>query len=144
MVIPKAKTIASKLPMPHHNVFARLGPSKIHGIGVFAIRNIKKDTDIFPDIDDEIIWIDKARVKKLRGEIRRLYEYYCVIKDGRYGCPGSFNNINASWYLNHSYRPNLRLDNNYRLFADRNIKKGEELTLDYTTFMDIKIPASWK
>jgi SET domain-containing protein len=29
-------------------------------------------------------------------------------------------------------------------FAIRNIRKGEELTLDYRTFMDINMPKSWR
>ena len=141
----KSSAIRSlQLGSPHLYVFTRLAPSKIGGVGVFAVRNISKGTDIFPDVDDQIIWIDKARVKRLSKEIRRLYEDYCVHKGGKYGCPVSFNRTNVSWYLNHSSRPNAAVDRNFRVYAVRNIKKGEELTLDYTTFMDIEIPRNWK
>lgn len=83
---------------PHHYVYARLAPSPISGVGVFAIQSIKKGTDIFPDIYEDIIWIDKASVKRLHNEIRRLYDDYCVHKNSDYGCPDSFNKINVSWY----------------------------------------------
>jgi SET domain-containing protein len=129
---------------PHRHVYSRLGPSKIDGVGVFAIRDIKKGTDIFPDIDDEIIWISKVKVQRLRGEIRKLYEDYCVKTGDNYGAPVCFNRINVSWYLNHSFQPNAYVDQDYHVFAKRNIKKGEEITLDYTTFMDVKIPKRWR
>jgi SET domain-containing protein len=130
--------------LPHRNVYTRLAPSKISGVGVFAICNIKKGANIFPDIDDEIIWINEAKIKSFRGEIRRLYDDYCVRKNRQYGAPISFNCINVSWYLNHSAKPNTIVDERYRVIACQNIRKGEELTLDYTTFMDIKIPMRWK
>jgi hypothetical protein len=47
------KTTSSKLP--HSGVYARLGISGIHGVGVFAITRIPKGTYIFPDDDEEII-----------------------------------------------------------------------------------------
>ena len=130
--------------MPHKHVYARLGSSQIHGIGVFAVRAIKKGIDIFPDIDDKIIWIDASIIRRLRGEVRGLYEDYCVKIGGKYGAPDSFNKINASWYLNHSSNPNAVVNHKYRVIAKRGIKKGEEITLDYKTFMDMKIPRGWK
>jgi hypothetical protein len=84
-----------KSKLPHRHACIRLATSKISGVGVFAICNIKKGTDIFPDVNDEIIWIDKAKVRKLPKEIRRLYEDYCVRKGSQYGCPVSFNLINV-------------------------------------------------
>jgi len=141
---PKINVKPSRFSFPHLGVFTRLAPSPISGVGVFAIHNIRKGTDIFPDIDDRIIWIDKAKVKRLPKDIRDLYEIYCIHKGKKYGCPVSFNRINVSWYLNHSSKPNAAVDKNLHVYAVRNIKKGEELTLDYTTFMNIIIPPEWK
>jgi SET domain-containing protein len=140
----KGKSTKHKNALPHRNVYTRLAQSKINGVGVFAICNINKGIDLFPNVDDEIIWIDKVKLKRLHGEIRRLYDDYCVRKNDKYGAPISFNRINASWYLNHSTNPNAIVDERYRVIARRNIKKGEELTLDYTTFMELKIPKNWK
>jgi SET domain-containing protein len=134
----------NKATLPHIHTYARLKPSKIHGVGLFAIRDIKKGTDIFPEVEDIIIWIDKAKTKSVAGQCKQLYRDYCVLKDNKYACPVSFNLITPSWYINHSSRPNLYLDNQYRVYASNNIKKGQELTLDYTIYMDIKIPPSWK
>ncbi|HBZ00768.1 MAG TPA: hypothetical protein DEO84_05535 [candidate division Zixibacteria bacterium] len=76
--------------------------------------------------------------------MRKLYEDYCVKTGDKYGAPVSFNRINVSWYLNHSSKPNAYVDQNYRVFAKRYINKGEEITLDYKTFMEVKIPTRWK
>jgi SET domain-containing protein len=130
-------------PLAHEKALTRLKQSKIHGIGLFAIRKILKGVEIFPDVNDEIIWVDASKIKTFRGQVRRLYDYYCVIKSNKYGCPKSFNSLTPSWYINHSSVPNLYVDKGYRVYTLRNIDEGEELTLDYTTFMDIKIPRSW-
>jgi len=117
-------------------VFTRIRPSSRGGVGVFAIKDIRKGTDLFYGDDDEIVWVDRAKVRRLPREVRRLYEDFCVIRDkGRtYGCPTSFNRLTVSWYLNSSSNPNVSCDNDYRFFAARNIKAGEELTVDYSTY----------
>jgi len=122
--------------LPHTDVHARLQPSPIHGIGVFAIRRIPKGTYIFPDDDEELLWIDKHMLGRLGSEERKLYEDFCIIKDDLYGCPRSFNNLTPAWYLNESATPNIACDNAYRFFAVRDIEKGEELTVDYETYSD--------
>ena len=135
----------AKNNLPHVNVYVRLKPSKIHGVGVFAICNIKKGTDLFPHGDRErILWIDKKQIGRLRGEVRELYDYFGVSMGKKLGVPFSFSEIIAPWYMNHSFRPNVHVDQDYSAIAARNIKKGEEITLDYTSFTDMKIPKNWK
>jgi len=123
---------------PHNKVFTRLCPSPIHGVGVFAIRNIKKGTYIFYGDDEDLIWIEKSNLKKLPKEMRKLYDDFCVIKDGGklYGCPKNFNLMTVAWYLNSSKSPNVGCDENFNFFALRNIKAGEELTVDYDTYSE--------
>lgn len=121
--------------LPHDNVYVRLRPSPIHGVGVFAIAAIKKDTAIFPD-DEKIIWVDGKDVAVLPLSIKRLYEDFAIIKDDRYGCPVSFNKLTPGWYLNDSDRPNVRVDENYEMFALRDISEGEELTIDSAQFSE--------
>jgi hypothetical protein len=79
--------------LPHYRVYTRLGPSRVHGVGVFAICKIKMGTPIFYGDDEEMIWVEKARLRGLPKEIRRLYEDFCVVTEkGRvYGCPRNFN-----------------------------------------------------
>jgi SET domain-containing protein len=125
--------------MPHYEVYTRLAPSTIHGIGVHAIIPIKKATHVFyGDENTEIIWIKKSQLKKLPKEIMRLYDDFCIIKDKgqTYGCPKNFNLLTISWYLNHSDNPNLICDKDYNFYTSKSIKKGEELTVNYNTFSE--------
>jgi len=53
---------------PHDGVFARIQPSRIHGVGVFAVRNIKNGAYILPDDKVKIVWVSGARSKDSQGE----------------------------------------------------------------------------
>ncbi len=120
---------------PHSNVYTRLRPSKIHGVGVFAIRPIPKGTLLFSS-DEEICWIEGKEIAKLPKTLRELYEDFCIIKDGRYGCPRNFNDLTMGWYLNDSTTPNIVVDEDYNLWAVRDIAEGEELTIDSSRFSE--------
>ena len=122
--------------LPHHGVYARLGPSPIHGVGVFAIKDISKGTYIFPDDNDELVWIHKDMLRDLSAEERRLYDDFCIIRGNLYGCPQSFSRLTPTWYFNECSTPNVAADKTYRFYALRDIKKGEELTVDYSAYSD--------
>jgi FRG domain-containing protein/SET domain-containing protein len=121
---------------PHSDVDTRLGQSKIHGVGVFAIRHIKKGTPLFGNDDGGVIWIKKSATAKVDRESKRLYEDFAVVKNGQYGCPPSFNRLTPAWYLNESKTPNVLSGKDYRFYAGRDIRKGEELTVDYSTYSE--------
>ena len=129
--------------MPHKRVYTRLRPSGIHrgGIGVFAIKRIKKGAFLFEGDSDEMLWVEESSLPKAPREIRKLYEDFPVIKGGRYGCPPTFNRLTMAWYLNEPIsgeRPNVGCDtDNYDFFALRDIKAGEELTVDYSKYSDM-------
>ena len=116
---------------PHFKVFVRLKASPLHGVGVFAIRDIPKGTYVFVGDNEELCWIEASETRRLQKEVRGLYEDFCVLRNGRYGCPRSFNVLTPAWYVNHSDDPNLAADANLDFFTTRRIKKGEELTLNY-------------
>ena len=124
--------------MPHQGVYARIRSSKIHGVGVFAIRDIPKKTKLFQEDEGELIWMTKGELNlnDLPDEIRLLYNQFCLIKDKgqEYGCPESFNLMTVAWYLNHSKTPNVGCDKDYAFYALRDIRKDEELTADYHTY----------
>jgi hypothetical protein len=73
-------------------------------------------------------------------ELRKLYEDFAVVRAGRYGCPPSFNRLTMAWFLNEPKtgdRPNVGCDaQSYDFFALRNIKTGEELTVDYSKYSE--------
>lgn len=119
--------------LPHSSVYTRLKQSAIHGVGVFAIRKIPKGTKLF-DANEELIWIDESEIDELPPNLRQLYDDFCIIKDGLYGCPHDFNNLTMGWYLNDSITPNILVDENYDMWAIRDIAEGEELTIDSSRF----------
>jgi uncharacterized protein len=133
-------TIKKKKRLPHYEVYARLAPSKVHGVGVFAISHIPKGTYVFWGDDDKLVWVRKGQLKGLPLSIQKLYRDFCVMKNHgkEYGCPKNFNLLTLAWYLNDSRRPNLKCDKSYRFFALRNIKAGEELTADYREYNQFK------
>jgi predicted secreted protein len=110
--------------VPHRKVLTRLRPSKIHGVGVFALTDIRQGTKLFENDLEEMVWMKQDDTKKLPKELKQLYEDFAPPMDGRYGCPTNFNRLTMSWYLNESANPNVRCDNNYNFIAKRKIKKG--------------------
>jgi SET domain-containing protein len=126
--------------LPHHDVYARLAPSPIHGIGVFAIRDIPAGAAVLEDPGISLTPIPKETVDALDPSHRRLYEDFCVLEDGAYFSPPSFNQITIAWYLNHSDSPNLSYGLGSAFYAVRLIRKGEELTADYHTYSPSGLP----
>jgi SET domain-containing protein len=124
--------------LPHHRVYTRLICSRIHGVGVAAIRSIRKGTYLFEPDEGEIVWIRAEEIRTLSREVRRLYEDFAIKKEELYGCPDSFNHLTPAWFLNHSSDPNVAADSEYRFYATRNIKPEEELTVDYGTYSDLQ------
>jgi FRG domain-containing protein/SET domain-containing protein len=127
--------------LPHRGVYVRLRPSKIDkaGVGVFAIRRIPAGTRLFADENEEVTWISKTSLPK-DGPLRRLYDDFAIIKGGRYGCPTSFNRLTPAWFLNEAKKPNIRCDENYDFYTIREIRRGEELTVNYETFSEYPDP----
>lgn len=140
-----------KTDSPHRGVFVRLKPSRLHksGVGVFAIKRIPRNTRLFADENEELVWMSKNSLPK-HGALRKLYDDFSIINGDRYGCPTSFNRLTPAWFMNESKEPNARCDDNYDFYTLREIRAGEELTVDYETFSDypdsetVSLPAKSK
>jgi SET domain len=122
--------------LPHHKVYTRLMASPRAGVGVFAIKMIPKGTYVFEPDDDDLVLVDMSETIVLPSSIRRLYEDFCVLKNGVYQCPTTFNKLTPSWYLNHSDTPNVRADESLKFLALRDIEEGEELTANYSSYSE--------
>ena len=127
--------------LPHESVYVRLGLSDVHGIGVFAIRDIPEGTNIFADDQVDLVWVDSAELDRagIGEEQRRLYADFGIRSGERIGCPVSFNNLTPGWYLNEpppGAEPSIHVDERLNFIARRRIEKGEELTVRYADFSD--------
>ena len=132
-----------KKSLPHNGVYVRLGVSKVHGIGVFAIRNIPMGTAVFAT---DMIggtakgFIREKELKNVSTEIHKLYDDFCIIKKDKKGekyyGPKNFNSLTVGWYLNCDKKySNMRYEND-DFVTTRWINKGEELLINYDTYSD--------
>jgi hypothetical protein len=125
--------------LPHEHVYVRLAPSKIDGIGVFAIRPIPKDTDIFANDEGAVIWVSRSALERsaLSQAERSLYRDFGIRRGDQIGCPVNFNALTPGWYLNEpreGEEANVRVEADFSFHADRDIAEGEELTVRYEQF----------
>jgi uncharacterized protein len=125
---------------PHEGVFARIGPSRIHGVGVLAVRDIPAGAQVFRGESERVTWVKRAAVRRLPGAIRSLYEDFGMVWGDWIGVPPTLNMLSVGWYVNHSDRPNVEAGDDGRFRALRRIRRGEELTADYRTFVDEDLP----
>lgn len=125
---------------PHSNVYTRLGISKIHGIGVLAIRDIPKGTKIFSEDKSKLVWFtaEELELDTLSPPLQQFYEDFCVLvikeKEKMYGCIDNFTHLTIEWYLNHADNPNVYCDENYDFYTLTDVLAGEELTSSYDTY----------
>lgn len=98
----------------------------------------------WPD-DDPTVIVRRDQIERLPGELRQLYQDFCVLKGDCYTCPTSFNKLTLAWYPNQSKDPNIAPDDNLRFRAIRDITAGEQLTSRYEDYSDnelIPLPPS--
>lgn len=118
-----------------NEVYCRIGVSKIHGVGVFAIRDIPKNTNPFKhSFNGEGIVFSTNELEKLPKEVQKIIDDFLVHeKDGVLIPVNGLNQLDISFYLNHSENPNVKTGDNGETFITmRDIKKDEELTYIYT------------
>ena len=119
------------------SVWCTLGPSTIHGIGVVALRDIPKGTKLH--LDD---WArDPSRgvrlytpdvIEGLLPEIQEIVrQRYPLVDEGSCFC-SPHDDVHLIAFMNHSSEPNFDTKTGE---ANRDIRKGEEVTEDYRTFL---------
>ena len=121
--------------------FAMLKASALHGVGVFAIREIRKgERNVFSNEIGEWVEVSFEEVKTLPHYIQELIQNYCLFDEQVYFVPAhGFKLIDISLCLNHSDHPNLiSIEDGAYFEAIRDIAANEELTIDYGTICDSK------
>ena len=117
-------------------VKTKIGPSKIHGVGLFADQFISKGTPIWrftPGLDLKLTEEELAKLPKLAHEYLIHYCYHSVV-DNTYTLLFDY-----ARFFNHSKNPNVVLidlpdDLEGMEIASRDIQPGEELVCDYREF----------
>jgi hypothetical protein len=116
----------------NHYGKTKLAPSLIcDGVGVFAITEIESRYVLFQDVNSDNIHIPYELINDM--SIRTHLASTCNSDKLGIWLSRTYNNINMSYYINHSEAPNvyhdLELD---RYITLRTIQPGEELTCIYT------------
>lgn len=107
-------------------VCIKLAPSSINGIGVFAMRDIKKGEKLYTDSIPHQFDLPYIKFNKLNKEIREILlgHFPLILSGSHFMYPVT----KFSAYLNHSDNPNYDAKEDIALKA---IKKGDEVTEDY-------------
>lgn len=95
--------------------------SKTNGLGVFATKDFKKGEVVLRWQSKKIL--TKEQVDKLSDEEKKYISSYTA---GKY-----IHQVSPDKYVNHSCDPNTEVRDNCDV-AMRDIKKGEEITSDYS------------
>jgi SET domain-containing protein len=118
----------------NNTVYCTLKPSRIHGIGVFAIRHIPKGTEL---TDYTVNTLDSIRVFEMQEEefLQILPEIRNLILDRTlFASTIRFISPNADAilrsFMNHSATPNSD-----GIVALRDIEAGEEVTEDFHSLL---------
>lgn len=126
------------------NVYCRIQRSPIHGVGIFAIKKIPKGAKpLHAKRTIKMVAIPEGDImnnKRIPNAVKAMVASFYAKQDGCFYCPAhSFNQIDISYFLNHSSTPNLEAKEargEMVFIAKRNIKAGEELTSDYDTYSE--------
>ena len=119
--------------------YCRLAPSPLHGVGVFAVRQIPKGIDPFAiGIRFPRGWVSISPTEfeeAAEGVKALLTSLFLPEDDGTFSVPAlGTNMVDIGAYLNHSSRPNIRTRDGNTFVTKSKIAAGEELTVDYHTF----------
>ena len=121
-----------------NNIKTELRPSPIDGVGIFAIRAIKKGEQVFPhwEYDNGIYIVEDEKLKEIPKEVRKLIDKYFITKSEGYKAVRLYKGLNFifnPFCFCNSAHPNPKGVNiNNAGIALRNIKKGEEILEGYS------------
>lgn len=119
-------------------VYCRIGVSKIHGVGVIAVRDIPKGKNPFlHTYEGPGIKISYKELEGLNAGVRKIIDDLLVHEEESVIIPSKgLNILDVSFYMNHTdSNPNIiTYDDGETFVALRDIQKGEELIYTYNQF----------
>lgn len=116
-----------------NDLYCHLGVSTIQGVGVFALRSIPKGFKPLKSlIRQKEVRFSQQELEDLPASVRKHIKTFCFYDQHEVMVPSiGLNGMDISIYLNHSKDPNVRFNKKNVLEATRDIRRGEELLLDY-------------
>lgn len=102
-----------------------------YGVGVFATHDIARGTHLRLFGDEETFGL--RSIIRPKKDVPVLFQEYCVDRGDELACPQDFGRMHVGWYLNHSSNPNTFRDDDFKWYASRDIKSGEEILIDYNS-----------
>lgn len=129
-----------------NNTYVRIMPSKIHGVGVVAIKDIPIGVNPFQYASNKCGNNKSKKIHKDKLEhtdknvIKMLDDFLGLDQEGYYDIPSEgLNSLDISFYMNFSKNPNIDIvsDKNCNFVTFRTnkvIKKGNELLINYNHY----------
>lgn len=121
-----------------------IGLSKIDGVGVIAIRDIKKGEDVFPiwPFESGIYLIPNGRLNEIPGSVLKLLDKYFINEECGYKVIRLFKGLNFLFhgfsYCNSAYPNSDMVNIDINGIALRDIKAGEEILEWYTENINLE------
>ena len=107
-----------------------LDKSKIHGVGVFSKENIKKGKQIKEERPEFEMEFNKNNLQSMPLALAKFIDTHSYERE--FGSKMFVMGIDNEKYLNHSTDPSVNDDG----IALKDIKIGDEITIDYRDFDD--------
>ena len=119
-------------------VKVKVAPSSIHGVGIVALRDIKKREKVYADAQYQALDLPYKMFKKLRPEIAEeiLGRWPLIVQGSHFIYP----DCRMQAFCNHADEPNYDGKTDSAL---KDIKKGEEITEDYRQTEGYKKVYKW-
>jgi len=120
-----------------NQAYCRVKPSKTHGVGVFAIKDIPSGIAPWSTPNHHFfggtVRVASHELNKLDEPVRQMLLDYNLLTDrGLFIHPCELEVLHITQFLNASTDPNVELRDREEIFKTiREIKAGEELTVDY-------------
>lgn len=131
----------------HHlskNIKTEIAVSNIHGVGVFAIKDIKKGEQVFPnwEFDSGMYIVPNDRMKDIPDEVQILLHKYFINGECGFKILKLYKGLNFLFnsfsYCNSAYPIKENVNINNIGIALKDIKKGEEILEWYTENINLE------
>ena len=133
------KTDINHIKRLKNEIKAEVRPSKIHGVGVFAIENIPNNTILFSNVENDTIKLDYDDLESnLSKNQYKLFAKLSDYRSNKYWTTNNFNLLPITSFFNHSSdNPNITWNEKTNEWITiKNIQKNEEFLWNYNESND--------